>query len=340
MIGAPRVDDYLTGIRSGSRIWIGRAITLVESTLPAHRAAARRLLAELPRPTRPACRLGVSGVPGAGKSTLIDALGGHLTATGHRVAVLAIDPSSTRTAGSVLGDSTRMQRLQADDRAYVRASPSSGVLGGAGRATRGAISVVEAAGYDVVLVETVGVGQSETAVAELVDTVLLVALAGAGDQLQGIKRGVLEIADLITVNKADGDRIAQCRAAARELAGAMRVFRPAGDQPVPEVLLCSAQDGTGVAELWDRLRTRHRSRTTSGELAARRRDQQVDGMWRAARARLVDTFDTHPAVRDLAAELTASAGLLPEEAADRLVAAFHRHPPEQSVDSTEPEVWQ
>lgn len=336
---APGVDDYLSGIRSGSRIWIGRAITLVESTLPAHRATARRLLARLPRPARPAHRIGVSGVPGAGKSTLIDALGAHLTAGRQRVAVLAVDPSSTRTGGSVLGDSTRMRRLQADERVYLRASPSSGVLGGAGRATRAAIGVVEAAGYDVVVVETVGVGQSETAIAELVDTVLLVALAGAGDQLQGIKRGVLEIADVIAVNKADGDRVAQCRAAARELAGAMRLFRPAGR--VPEVLLCSAQEGTGLTELWDRLATRHRGRIASGELAAHRRRQQVEGMWRTAHARLAETFDTHPAVRDLAVALTAdgSPDVLPEDAADRLVAAFHRHPPEQPVDSIEPEEW-
>lgn len=220
------VERYAEGVRAGSRAWIARAVTLVESTRPDHRAAAQRLLVELLPYSGSARRVGISGVPGVGKSTFIDALGTLLTGMGHRVAVLAVDPSSSRTGGSILGDKTRMERLATDPAAFVRPSPTSGTLGGVARATRESIVVMEAAGYDVILVETVGVGQSETTVANMVDTFLLLTLARTGDQLQGIKKGVLELADLVSVNKADGPHERDARSAARELAGALRLLRP------------------------------------------------------------------------------------------------------------------
>jgi LAO/AO transport system kinase len=258
-------------------------------------------------------------VPGAGKSTFIDELGSNLTAAGHRVAVLAVDPSSTRTRGSILGDKTRMARLAADPAAYVRPSPTAGTLGGVAKATREAIVVVEAAGYDVVVVETVGVGQSETAVAGMVDSFLLLALARAGDQLQGIKKGILELADVIAVNKADGPHEAEAKRAARELSGALRLLR--GESWVTPVLTCSGAEGTGVAEIWKQL-TAHRG---SLDLVERRRRQQVGWMRAMAEDAILTRFRTDPDVRAAAgaAEQQILDGTLtPAQAAERLLAAF------------------
>ncbi|CAM5269012.1 Methylmalonyl Co-A mutase-associated GTPase MeaB OS=Streptomyces microflavus OX=1919 GN=meaB PE=3 SV=1 [Streptomyces microflavus] len=209
-------------------------------------------------------RIGISGVPGVGKSTFIDALGTMLTGLGHRVAVLAVDPSSSRTGGSILGDKTRMERLAVDPAAFVRPSPTAGTLGGVAKATRESIVVMEAAGYDVVLVETVGVGQSETAVANMVDTFLLLTLARTGDQLQGIKKGVLELADAIAVNKADGPHERDARSAARELAGALRLMHPVDAAWTPPVLTCSARESTGLDTLWERLEQHRRVLESSG----------------------------------------------------------------------------
>ena len=217
------VEQLVAGIREGRRAAISRAITLVESGRADHRAAARELLTELTAGEVDCIRVGISGVPGVGKSTFIETLGEHLTAQGHRVGVLAVDPSSVRTGGSVLGDKTRMAQLSANPDAYIRPSPTAGTLGGVARATTQAMTVLEAAGYDVVLVETVGVGQSEVTVAGMVDTFLFLTIARTGDQLQGIKKGILEIADVIAVNKADGDRAAEAQSAAKELAGALRL---------------------------------------------------------------------------------------------------------------------
>src|SRR6476469_9130663 len=219
------VDTLADGVRAGRRADVSRAITLVESSLPEHRVQARELLATLSVPDRPTVRVGISGVPGVGKSTFIETRGTRLTEAGHRVGVLAVDPSSQRTGGSVLGDKTRMPRLATDQRAFVRASPSAGTLGGVARATSQAVLVLEAAAYDVVLVETVGVGQSETTVAGMVDTFVFLTLARTGDQLQGIKRGILELADVIAVNKADGDRETEARVAARDLSSALRMVQ-------------------------------------------------------------------------------------------------------------------
>ncbi|MER7499596.1 methylmalonyl Co-A mutase-associated GTPase MeaB [Nonomuraea pusilla] len=313
--------DYADGVRAGSRTWIARAITLVESTRPDHMAMAQRLLVELTPLTGRARRVGVSGVPGVGKSTFIDALGTLLTGRGHRVAVLAVDPSSTRTGGSILGDKTRMARLSVDPAAFIRPSPTSGTLGGVAKATREAMVVVEAAGFDVVLVETVGVGQSETAVADMVDTFLLLALARTGDQLQGIKKGVLELADVIAVNKADGEHELAARKAARELAGALRMLR--SDSVPPPVLTCSGLTGRGLEELWEQVLAHQESL----DLPAKRRRQQVGWTWTLVRDRLLAELNHDPAVAAVREEVereVLTGELTPSLAADRLLAAFKR----------------
>jgi LAO/AO transport system kinase len=319
-------EEIAAGVRAGQIAWVARAITLVESTRPDHQAAAQRLLVELTPHAGGAHRVGITGVPGVGKSTFIDALGSDLTAAGHRVAVLAVDPSSTRSGGSILGDKTRMSRLAADPAAFIRPSPTAGTLGGVTKATREAMVVVEAAGYDVVLVETVGVGQSETAVADMVDTFLLLALARTGDQLQGIKKGVLELADVIAVNKADGAHQTEARHAARELAGALRLLRGAdrGGWQTP-VLTCSAREGTGLAEVWARLDKHRQALADSGELAERRRRQQVGWMWAMVRAGVLDRFRAHPAVAALTADLerdVLAGTVTPALAAQRLLDAY------------------
>jgi LAO/AO transport system kinase len=325
---APDVDRYVEGVRAGERAWIARAITLVESTRADHRAAAQELLVALTPDAGKARRVGITGVPGVGKSTFIDALGSRLTGDGHRVAVLAVDPSSTRTGGSILGDKTRMARLAVDPHAFVRPSPTAGTLGGVATATREAMVVVEAAGYDVVLVETVGVGQSETTVAEMVDTFLLLTLARTGDQLQGIKKGVLELADLIAVNKADGPHAAEARTAARELSGALRLLRGARDDWQPPVLTCSGHDGTGLVELWQQVIRHQDTLDANGELTARRQRQQVRWVWAMVRDTLLAELRTHPAVRELTAEVEQAVldgTLTPALAAERILRAFTRH---------------
>jgi LAO/AO transport system kinase len=290
-------------VLDGSRAGIARAVTLVESTRADHRQVAQQVLTELLPHTGKATRIGVTGVPGVGKSTFIDAFGTMLTGAGHRVAVLAVDPSSTRTGGSILGDKTRMPRLAANTAAFIRPSPSSGNLGGVARATRESMVIMEAAGYDVVLVETVGVGQSETAVAGMVDTFLLLALARTGDQLQGIKKGVLELADVIAVNKADGPHEKDAHAAARELASALRLLQDPGAPWRTPVLTCSAQEGTRLDEVWERVRAHRTMLESTGELDARRRQQQVDWTWSLVRDQLLDRLHEHPAVRAIAPAL-------------------------------------
>ncbi|MFK3979364.1 methylmalonyl Co-A mutase-associated GTPase MeaB [Micromonospora sp. NPDC050397] len=327
---APDVGEYAKGVLAGTPAWIARAITLVESRRPDHRALAQQLLVTLTPHAGNARRIGVTGVPGVGKSTFIDALGSQLTADGHRVAVLAVDPSSTRTGGSILGDKTRMARLATDPAAFVRPSPTAGTLGGVAQATREAMVVVEAAGYDVVIVETVGVGQSETTVADMVDTFLLLALARTGDQLQGIKKGVLELADVIAVNKADGPHATEARGAARELGSALRLLRTGdGGGWQPPVLTCSAREGTGLTEVWRQLVAHQETRRASGELDARRRRQQVGWLWDLVRSALLDRLRADPAVTALAPDLerrVLDGTLTPALAADQLLAAFNDPP--------------
>ncbi|MCX6401747.1 MAG: methylmalonyl Co-A mutase-associated GTPase MeaB [Propionibacteriales bacterium] len=309
---------------------MARAITLVESNAPRHRIAARELLTELVQTPHSggqgphsAVRVGISGVPGVGKSTFIEALGSQLTAAGHKVGVLAVDPSSVRTGGSVLGDKTRMAQLSADPNAFIRPSPSAGTLGGVARATTQAMSVLEAAGYDVVLVETVGVGQSEVTVAGMVDTFLFLTLARTGDQLQGIKKGILEIADVIAVNKADGDREMEARGAARELAGALRLVRGHGEW-APPVVTCSGLTGTRVDEVWDQIQL-HRDHLGTDGLARKRAEQQLEFTWALVRDELAERLRHSKAVRAVQDEVRSSvlAGELTAPlAADRLLAAY------------------
>jgi LAO/AO transport system kinase len=318
------LDDYVRGVTEGSRSWLGRAITLVESSRPDHRELAQRLLIELAPLAGKARRVGITGVPGVGKSTFVDSLGVHLTGQGHRVAVLAVDPSSSRTGGSILGDKTRMTRLAADAGAFIRPSPTSGTLGGVAEATREAMVVVEAAGYDVVFVETVGVGQSEIAVADMVDTFLLLSLARTGDQLQGIKKGVLELADVIAVNKADGEHEPAARKAARELSGALRLLRSGSTAPV---LTCSGLTGVGLPELWQHIVAHQDTLEASGELAAKRRRQQVEWTWTLVRTRLLAELRGHSEVAAVTGEVereVLEGSLTPALAADRILRAFTR----------------
>ncbi len=285
------------GVRAGDRAMLGRAITLVESNRPEHQHQARELLAQLLPATGSAHRIGVSGVPGVGKSTFIEAFGSRLTASGHRVAVLAVDPSSSLSRGSILGDKTRMVRLGADEAAFIRPSPTGGNLGGVARKTRESILVCEAAGFDVVLVETVGVGQSETLVAGMVDCFLLLMLAGAGDELQGIKRGIVELADVIAINKADGDNLSAAARARAELEGALRILRPPRTgRWAPRVLTVSALTGAGLDELW-RVLVEHRTwLAEEGRLAAQRAEQSLHWMWALVDEALRDAARRHTAV--------------------------------------------
>ena len=301
----------------------------MESAKPERRAEARELLTTLTADAEagvrsPAVRVGISGVPGVGKSTFIEALGSRLTAAGHRVGVLAVDPSSVRTGGSVLGDKTRMPQLSVDPRAYIRPSPSAGTLGGVARATVQAMAVLEAASYDVILVETVGVGQSEVTVAGMVDTFLFLTLARTGDQLQGIKKGILEIADVIAVNKADGDqRRSEARGAARELAGALRLVR-GHDEWAPPVVTVSGLTDVGVAELWEHVLA-HRDHLGADGLATKRAEQQLAFTWALVRDELEQRLRHSPGVRAIRDEVRAEvmSGDVPATvAADRILAAF------------------
>ncbi|MBA9048691.1 MULTISPECIES: methylmalonyl Co-A mutase-associated GTPase MeaB [Streptomyces] len=319
------LDTYVKGVLDGKRALVARAITLVESTRPQHRVLAQELLTRLLPHSGRARRIGISGVPGVGKSTFIDAFGTMLTSLGHRVAVLAVDPSSTRTGGSILGDKTRMERLSVDPAAFVRPSPSAGTQGGVTKATRESMVVMEAAGYDVILVETVGVGQSETAVADMVDTFLLLTLARTGDQLQGIKKGVLELADVIAVNKADGPHERDARAAARELAGALRLMHGKDAFWTPPVLHCSARESTGLGTVWERLEQHRILLDSTGRLAAKRRDQQVGWTWAMVRDELLGRLHADPAVRAAAPELerqVREGTLTATLAAERILGAF------------------
>jgi GTPase len=285
------------GIRAGDRAKLARAITLIESKRADHRGEAHRLVQDVLPATGKAIRLGITGAPGAGKSTSIDALGTYLTGQGHKVAVLAVDPSSSRSGGSILGDKTRMPRLAADDNAFVRPSPASGTLGGVAAKTRETMLLCEAAGYDVVIVETVGIGQSETAVADMTDFFLVVMLPGAGDELQGLKKGIVELADMIAVNKADGDNVERARLAAAEYRGALNILQPQSATWAPPVVTYSALTGNGIAELWGQVLAHKDKLTASGEREARRRAQQVKWMWSMLEERLTARLRGEASVR-------------------------------------------
>ena len=315
--------DLAAAIRGGERRALAKAITLVESTRADHQAAAQRLLEQLLPDTGRAARVGISGVPGVGKSTFIEAFGLYLIGLGKRVAVLAVDPSSARSGGSILGDKTRMSRLAVAPEAFIRPSPAGGSLGGVARRTREAMLVCEAAGYDVVLVETVGVGQSEYAVSSMVDFFLVLMLAGAGDELQGMKKGILELADALAINKADGDNLPRALRAAAEYRAALKLFRPRSPNWDPPVLTVSALEARGIDTVWNAI-TDHTDRLqASGELADKRRAQQQDWLWSMIDDGLKRHFLERPDVAHLLPDIEAAvqaARLTPTEGARRLLA--------------------
>jgi LAO/AO transport system kinase len=280
------VNRIARDIRAGDRTMLSRAITLIESKRADHRRAAAALTQELLQSTGKAVRVGITGAPGVGKSTTIDALGSMLTRDRHKIAVLAVDPSSQRTGGSILADKTRMARLAGDMNAFIRPSPASGTLGGVAAKTRETMLLCEAAGYDVILVETVGVGQSEIAVADMTDFFLALMLPGAGDELQGLKKGIVELADMIAINKADGENMARAKAAAAEYRAALHILTPRSLNWAPPVVTYSALTGDGVVVLWRHILEHREKLTASGELATRRGEQQVKWMWSMLEERL------------------------------------------------------
>ena len=293
----PDISDLARGIGAGERAVIARAITLIESRRNDHQKAALRLVQELLPSTGKAIRVGITGAPGVGKSTTIDALGTFLTGKDHKVAVLAVDPSSARSGGSILADKTRMPRLSGDANAFVRPSPSSGTLGGVAAKTRESMLICEAAGFDVVLVETIGTGQSETMVADMTDFFLVLMLPGAGDELQGLKKGVIEIADMLAINKADGDNINRAKAAAAEYRAALQILNPRSPNWSTPVVTYSALTGAGIAELWDTVLEHRERMIKAGELEARRREQQVKWMWAMLEERVFARLKSDPILK-------------------------------------------
>jgi LAO/AO transport system kinase len=329
---APGGDDVgalARDLQSGDRRALAKAITLVESTRSDHRETAQRLLDRLLPHTGRAARVGITGVPGAGKSTFIEAFGRHLIGQGKRVAVLAVDPSSSRSGGSILGDKTRMAQLSVDPAAFIRPSPSGGSLGGVARRTREALLVCEAAGYDVVIVETVGVGQSESAVASMVDFFLVLMLPGAGDELQGIKKGIIEIADALAVNKCDGDNVARATQAAAEYRGALRLFRHTSANWDPPVVTVSALEGRGMDTVWRIIEEHRATLGATGELERKRREQQQAWFWSLLRDGIERHFLARADVGRLLPEIetaVAEGRLTPTAAAARLLALLDGRP--------------
>ena len=320
-------DELARGVIERDRTRLGRAITLVESTHPEHRARAQELLTRLLPDTGASHRIGISGVPGVGKSTFIERFGCRLIDAGHRVAVLAVDPSSSISRGSILGDKTRMEKLAASDDAFIRPSPTGGNLGGVARTTRETILVCEAAGFDVVMVETVGVGQSETVVADMVDTFVLLELAGAGDELQGIKRGILELAHIVAINKADGTNRESAERARAELERALKILRPAtpSDPWTPRVVLSSAVTGDGLDEIWDLVREHRRALEETGVFDDRRDQQRVDWMWSLVDQGVLSALRAHPDVAAIIVDVERAVSdgrTTPTAAAEKILAAF------------------
>jgi LAO/AO transport system kinase len=309
-------------VRAGNRAALARAITLIESRRGDHQVSARDLVQTLLPATGSAIRVGITGSPGVGKSTTIDTLGMFLIEQGHKVAVLAVDPSSARTGGSILGDKTRMARLAASDRAYIRPSPASGTLGGVAAKTREAMLLCEAAGFDVILVETVGIGQSETAVCDMTDFFLALMLPGAGDELQGIKKGLVELADMIAINKADGDNLKRAQHAAADYKSALHILQPRSEHWHPPVITYSALTGNGVAQLWQKILDHRKAMDASGDFAARRRNQQIKWMWSMLEQRMLARLRADTSIRGKVKkiEIEVAAGrLTPSLAAEQIV---------------------
>ncbi len=316
---------YANGVLKGDRALLAQAITLIESRRPDHQKLAQDMLVKLLPQTGNSLRIGISGLPGAGKSTFIDSFGTMLTAGGHKVAVLAVDPTSSRTGGSILGDKTRMARLAIDPNAFIRPSPTGGTLGGVARATREATLVCEAAGFDIILVETVGVGQSEITVSEMVDFFLVLMIAGGGDELQGIKKGVLEIADMIAVTKADGDNATRAKLTAADYQHALRITTPASPTWTAPVITISSMLNQGLDALWEKIQQHRRLMTESGERAARREAQMIRWMWAMVEDRLMTRLKSAPRVGALVPALEKDVGagkITPTLAVEQILKAF------------------
>ena len=297
------VSDYVDGVLNCDRALLAQAITLIESLNDDHRATADAVLNELLIQKQDSIRIGITGVPGVGKSTFIESFGKQLTSLDHKVAVLAVDPTSSRTGGSILGDKTRMQELSRDKNAFIRPSPTSGTLGGVTRVTRETIVLCEAAGFDVILVETVGVGQSEIMVSQMVDFFLVLMLPGAGDELQGIKKGILEIADMIAVNKADGEMKNAANRAVMEYQHALDILNPKSANWKPRSLSCSAYTGDGLVAIWETICDYKRLLKDAGEWQGKRKSQQVEWMWAIIRERILSKIETNEKVQSLVPQL-------------------------------------
>ena len=296
--------SYIKGILAGDRRVLAKTITLIESSLPAHQELAQMIIEQLMPYAGKAVRLGITGVPGVGKSTFIESLGTMLVNNGHQVAVLAVDPSSKRSGGSVLADKTRMEKLAVEKNAFIRPSPSGDTLGGVARKTRETMMVCEAAGFDVMIVETVGVGQSETTVASMVDFFLVLMIAGAGDELQGIKKGILELADAVVVNKADGDNIDKALIAKRQYKSALEFLAPASPTWTPLVLTCSALKKIDIDKIWDIVLSHRKKMSATGELETKRKKQTVDWMWAMIKEVLRERFYQHPDIKKILPTIT------------------------------------
>jgi LAO/AO transport system kinase len=291
-----QTQEYIDGVLAKNRRIVAKTITLIESSLPSHQDIAKTIVDALLPHTGKAVRIGITGVPGVGKSTYIESFGLQLVKQSHRVAVLAVDPSSSKSGGSIMGDKTRMERLSLEQQAFIRPSPSGGTLGGVTRRTRETMIVCEAAGFDIIIVETVGVGQSETTVASMVDFFLVLMLAGAGDELQGIKKGVLELADTIAINKADGNNIEHARKAKIEYEKALNLLTPSSKIWSPPVLTCSAVTLDGIDDIWQTILEHRKKIEASGELAQKRSKQSLDWMWALVEEGLIDRFYKNPGV--------------------------------------------
>jgi len=315
-------EEYIKGVLSQDRFLLARTITLIESTLSAHQKLAKEIVNQLLPYTGKGIRIGITGVPGAGKSTFIETFGTMLTEMDHRVAVLAIDPSSTRSGGSILGDKTRMEKLAVNNNAFIRPSPSSGTLGGVGRKTRETMLVCEAAGYDIVIIETVGVGQSETTVASMVDFFLVLMIAGGGDELQGLKKGVLEVADAIVINKADGNNILRAEITQKEYQSALHMLMQTSLHWSPPVLTCSSTENKGIKKIWQTILKHKKQLTDTGEMTIKRKAQDLDWMSFLMNEGLRQWFYSNPHVVKLLPQLQhdVGAGLISSAAAaDKLL---------------------
>ena len=318
--------EYVEAILKGNITMLSRAVTLVESARPEHQVIARDIVAQCLPYSGKSLRVGITGVPGAGKSTFIEALGKMLTARGHRLAVLAIDPSSAQSKGSILGDKTRMEDLSSDPNAYIRPSPAAGSLGGVARKTRETVVLCEAAGFDTIFIETVGVGQSETAVHSMTDFFLLLMLAGAGDELQGIKRGIMEMADLVAINKADGQNIEKAQAARIQYHNALHLFPPKSSGWDPPVLTCSSTEKTGIDAIWNTIKTFHASTLDNGWFAAHRHQQSRYWLFESVEEQLRSEFYHHPSIQQLLPDLESkvvNAEISPFEAARQLLQMYN-----------------